>query len=121
MSVDLTNLPETDDDLESSSLSPDEREAQRKQRSDARAARKHERQLAQIALDHVKPEHVESALTAYERHVSAGYLPPDDVGAHDAHAHSFFGTYAGTNPHHARPAPPKPASAAIKQQGPYKW
>lgn len=86
-----------------------------------RAAMRHERHLAGIALLHVKPEHVNDALDAYAGHVASGNLPPDDVGAHERHAHAFFAAHATARPEHARPAPPKPASAAVKKGGPYKW
>src|SRR5271165_629985 len=92
-----------DDDADLDALPAEDAEVMRRARSDARAARGHERSLAQRAIKHVRPEHVDAVLGAYAAHVSGGDVPRK--GQEDDHAHAFFAQYAKDNPEHARPAP----------------
>jgi hypothetical protein len=112
-------LPDDDSDLDSSSMSEDDKATMRTLRLDARTARKHERHLAGIAHEHVRAEGIDPALQSYADTVAAGDKP--DKGQEDAHARAHFRAFAAAHPEHARPAPAPLTSAAIKSRGPYRW
>jgi len=108
-------LPATGDDGCDPRLYDDE--AMRKLRSDMRAARAHERELAKVAIDSVHPAHIDDALSAYAAHVRGAAL----TGRTPDEARSYFASYVAKNPDHARPASAPPTSHELKQKTGARW